>query len=83
MFNKLGEGVDAGNSRGECPRNNKSGEKEDSFMAKQQKIRIRLKAFDHKILDQSAEKIVDTARRTGASVAGPIPFLQRSRFTLS
>jgi len=42
-------------------------------MAKQQKIRIRLKAFDHKVLDQSAEKIVDTAKRTGASVAGPIP----------
>ncbi|MDX9871784.1 MAG: 30S ribosomal protein S10 [Clostridia bacterium] len=42
-------------------------------MAKQQKIRIRLKAFDHKILDQSAEKIVDTAKRTGAFVAGPIP----------
>lgn len=38
-----------------------------------QKIRIRLKAFDHKILDQSAEKIVDTAKRTGANVAGPIP----------
>lgn len=41
-------------------------------MAKQ-KIRIRLKAFDHKILDQSAEKIVDTAKRTGADVAGPVP----------
>ncbi|HWI54335.1 MAG TPA: 30S ribosomal protein S10 [Desulfobacteria bacterium] len=41
-------------------------------MAKQ-KIRIRLKAFDHKILDQSAEKIVDTAKRTGAGVAGPVP----------
>lgn len=38
-----------------------------------QKIRIRLKAFDHKILDQSAEKIVDTAKRTGAMVSGPIP----------
>ena len=38
-----------------------------------QKIRIRLKAFDHKILDQSAEKIVDTAKRTGAVVSGPIP----------
>lgn len=37
------------------------------------KIRIRLKSFDHRILDQSALKIVDTARRTGASVAGPIP----------
>ena len=38
-----------------------------------QKIRIRLKAFDHQVLDQSAEKIVDTARRTGAKVSGPIP----------
>ncbi|TGU70986.1 30S ribosomal protein S10, partial [Mesorhizobium sp. M00.F.Ca.ET.186.01.1.1] len=41
-------------------------------MAKQ-KIRIRLKAYDHKILDQSAEKIVDTAKRSGANVSGPIP----------
>ncbi|HEY5555786.1 MULTISPECIES: 30S ribosomal protein S10 [Acetobacterium] len=41
-------------------------------MAKQ-KIRIRLKAFDHKILDQSAERIVETAKRTGATVSGPIP----------
>lgn len=38
-----------------------------------QKIRIRLKAFDHKTLDQSAERIVETAKRTGASVSGPIP----------
>ncbi|MFY9174071.1 MAG: 30S ribosomal protein S10 [Peptococcia bacterium] len=52
-------------------------------MAKQQKIRIRLKAFDHKILDQSAEKIVDTARRTGASVAGPIPLpTEKSIYTI-
>ena len=42
-------------------------------MAEKQKIRIRLKAFDHQILDQSAEKIVDTAKRTGAKVSGPIP----------
>ena len=42
-------------------------------MAKQQKIRIRLKAYDHKSLDQSAAKIVDTAKKTGASVSGPIP----------
>ena len=41
-------------------------------MAKQ-KIRIRLKAYDHRILDQSAEKIVETAKRSGASVSGPIP----------
>ena len=38
-----------------------------------QKIRIRLKAYDHKILDQSAEKIVETAKRTGADVSGPVP----------
>lgn len=41
-------------------------------MAKQ-KIRIRLKAYDHGVLDQSAEKIVETAKRTGASVSGPVP----------
>lgn len=37
------------------------------------KIRIRLKSFDHRMLDQSALKIVDTARRTGARIAGPVP----------
>ncbi len=42
-------------------------------MAHNQKIRIRLKAFDHEILDQSAARIVETASRTGASVSGPIP----------
>ena len=40
---------------------------------KSQKIRIRLKAYDHFMLDQSAKKIVETAKRTGAQVAGPIP----------
>ena len=39
----------------------------------EQKIRIRLKAYDHKLLDQSAEEIVDTAKRTGAKVVGPSP----------
>jgi len=38
-----------------------------------QKIRIRLKAYDHKLLDQSVAEIVDTARGTGAKIAGPIP----------
>ena len=42
-------------------------------MKNKQRIRIRLKAFDHQVLDQSAEKIVETARRTGAKVSGPIP----------
>ncbi|MBS3976360.1 MAG: 30S ribosomal protein S10 [Syntrophomonadaceae bacterium] len=41
-------------------------------MAKQ-KIRIRLKAYDHQVLDQSAKKIVETAKRTGSRVSGPIP----------
>lgn len=49
----------------------------------QQKIRIRLKAFDHKILDQTSEKIVETARRTGADVAGPVPLpTERSLYTI-
>jgi len=51
-------------------------------MAKQ-KIRIRLKAYDHSILDQSAEKIVETAKRSGASVSGPIPLpTERSVYTI-
>ncbi len=48
-----------------------------------QKIRIRLKAFDHKTLDQSAERIVETAKRTGASVNGPIPLpTEKSIYTI-
>ena len=42
-------------------------------MVVSEKIRIRLKAYDHVVLDQSAAKIVDTAKRTGAQVSGPIP----------
>ena len=42
-----------------------------------QKIRIRLKAFDYKLIDQSAQEIVDTAKRTGAVVKGPIPLPTR------
>jgi small subunit ribosomal protein S10 len=46
-----------------------------------QKIRIRLKAYDHKLLDQSVSEIVDTVRGTGAKVAGPIPLpTQISKF---
>jgi len=41
--------------------------------AMKEKIRIRLKAYDHVILDQSADKVVETAKRTGAGVSGPIP----------
>ncbi len=42
-------------------------------MAAKQKIRIRLKAYDHEILDASAQRIVDSAKRTGANISGPIP----------
>ncbi|AQS57320.1 30S ribosomal protein S10 [Novibacillus thermophilus] len=51
-------------------------------MAKQ-KIRIRLKAYDHRILDQSADKIVETAKRSGADVSGPVPLpTERSVYTI-
>lgn len=43
----------------------------------QEKIRIRLKAYDHKLIDASTEKIVDTARRTGARIVGPVPLPTR------
>ena len=42
-------------------------------MAVKEKIRIRLKGYDHTLVDQSAEKIVETAKRTGAKVSGPVP----------
>ncbi len=49
-----------------------------------QRIRIKLKAFDHRILDQSVAEIVETARRTGARVAGPIPLPTKiERFTVN
>ena len=49
----------------------------------QKKIRIRLKAYEHRILDQSAEKIVETAKRTGAEIAGPIPLsTERTLYTI-
>ena len=53
-------------------------------MAKQsQTIRIRLKAFDHRLIDRSAREIVDTAKRTGARVLGPIPLpTKKERFTV-
>ena len=48
-----------------------------------EKIRIRLKAYDYVVLDQSAEKIVDTAKKTGAKVSGPIPLpTEREVFTI-
>jgi small subunit ribosomal protein S10 len=52
-------------------------------LARAQRIRIRLKAYDHRLLDQSAQRIVETARRTGALVAGPIPLpTERNVYTI-
>ena len=49
----------------------------------QQSIRIRLKAYDHRVLDQSAKEIVNTAQRTGAQIRGPIPLPTRiEKFTV-
>ena len=42
-------------------------------MAVKEKIRIRIKGYDHQVVDQAAEKIVQTAKRTGARVSGPVP----------
>ena len=52
-------------------------------MTDKQVIRIRLKAFDHRLIDQSAKEIVETAKRTGAQVKGPIPLpTKMERFTV-
>ncbi|HXF06983.1 MAG TPA: 30S ribosomal protein S10 [Candidatus Acidoferrales bacterium] len=52
-------------------------------MASQQRIRIRLKGFDHRLVDRSAREILDTAKRSGAQVKGPIPLpTDRERFTV-
>ena len=52
-------------------------------MATGQRIRIRLKAFDHRLIDRSASEIVETAKRTGATVRGPIPLpTKKERFTV-
>jgi ribosomal protein S10 len=52
-------------------------------MAAGQRIRIRLKAFDHRLIDQSAQEIVETAKRTGAQIRGPIPLpTKKERWTV-
>lgn len=54
-----------------------------SQQPKTQQIRIRLKAFDHRLIDQSTREIVETAKRTGAQVRGPIPLpTRKERFTV-
>ena len=52
-------------------------------MAKEKKLRIRLLSYDHRLLDESAKKIVETAKRTGATVSGPIPLpTEKEVFTI-
>src|ERR1043165_6752615 len=59
------------------------GRPKDFLIMMNEKIRIRLKAYDYRVLDQSTSEIVDTAKRTGAKVAGPIPLpTQVSRYTV-
>lgn len=54
-----------------------------AVVEKNQRIRIRLKGFDHKLIDASAKEIVDTGKRTGAQVIGPIPLpTQKERYTV-
>lgn len=55
-----------------------SQKKSESDASSRQRVRIRLKAYDHKVIDQSAKQIVDTAIRTGAKIAGPIPLPTRT-----
>lgn len=64
------------------PKASSSGKRQSSDEPKQ-RIRIRLKAYDHKVIDQSAKQIVETALRTGANISGPIPLpTRRSTFTV-
>ncbi|MBO8158038.1 30S ribosomal protein S10 [Thermosyntropha sp.] len=52
-------------------------------MGSKQKVRIKLKAFDHKLLDQSSQKIVETAKKNGSRVSGPIPLpTERTIYTI-
>lgn len=54
-----------------------------AVVKKNQRIRIRLKAFDHRLIDRSTKEIVNTARRTGAQIKGPIPLPKRTeRYTI-
>jgi small subunit ribosomal protein S10 len=60
-----------------------TGNEKGKHLAAGMKIRIRLKAYDHEVIDQSAKKIVETVTRTGASVNGPIPLpTERSIYTV-
>lgn len=60
-----------------------SGEKNDKAVEEKQRIRIKIRAYDHKIIDQSTRTIIDTAERSGAQVNGPIPLpTEKSKYTV-
>lgn len=60
-----------------------NGAKSDSEAEYKQRIRIKIKAYDHKIIDQSTQTIINTAKRTGASVIGPIPLpTEKKKYTV-
>ena len=72
--------ADAPSAPASSPR---SSSKRDTAVATNQNIRIRLKAFDHRLIDNSAREIVETAKRTGATVRGPVPLpTKMERFTV-
>lgn len=61
-----------------------SGKKKEENNEPKQKIRIKIKAYDHKIIDQSAKRIVETALRNGVSIRGPVPLpTEISKFTVN
>ena len=67
----------------EIEQNKKADTSSKKTEALKQKIRIRLKAYDHRIIDKSARKIIETAERTGAVVTGPIPLpTEKSKVTV-
>jgi small subunit ribosomal protein S10 len=57
----------------------KTQKNDNAGSAKVQRIRIRLKSYDHRLLDKSSDQIVETAKRTGATVSGPVPLPTRKR----
>ncbi len=66
-----------------APAKKKAPAKKVAASAKEQSIRIRLKSFDHRLIETSTKEIVDTAKRTGAQVVGPIPLpTRKERFTV-
>ena len=55
----------------------------DTAIATKPRIRIKIRAYDHKLIDQSAKQIVDAAKRTGASIAGPVPLpTEKTKYTV-